>query len=218
MNDATAALVALSAALSRGDAALLQDAMRRAAGAADRIAVEEVLLQSYLFLGYPAVLRILAVWRSLAAGPAAAVAPEETRAEWAERGAAVCARIYGGAYERLRENVAGLHPDLERWMVEEGYGKVLGRPGLGLRERELCIVALLAGLSAAHQLHSHLRGALNVGAAPEDVDVALELAGRVLPPDRLAAARRLWDDVYRRWLARQAAAQPGADTAGEEGI
>ena len=49
-------------------------------------------------------------------------------------------------------------------MLAEGYGKVLGRPGLALEVRELCIVAILAGQDAAPQLYAHLRGALNVGA------------------------------------------------------
>ena len=217
MTPEIAALVRLAAAMSSPSEAILADAMRGAAEVADRVAAEEVLLQGYLFVGYPAVLRALAMWRRLVGGPAAAVAPAETREDWAERGAQVCARIYGGAYERLRKNVAGLHPDLERWMVEEGYGKVLGRPGLDLKERELCVVALLAGLPASHQLHSHLRGALNAGAAPEEVDAALELAGMFLRPERLAAARRLWDDVYRRWLERMAASLESAQPESLEG-
>ena len=217
MKPETEALIRLAAAMSSPNPALLTEAMRHAAGAADRVAAEEVLLQGYLFLGYPAVLRAWAMWRTIAGGSAVAVAPEESRADWAERGAQVCARIYGGAYERLRQNVAGLHPDLERWMVEEGYGKVLGRPGLDLKERELCIVALLAGLPVPHQLHSHLRGALNAGASPEEVDGALELAGTILRPERLAAARQLWDGVYRRWLERQAAPSESAQTGSVEG-
>ena len=159
MKPETEALIRLAAAMSSPNPALLTEAMRHAAGAADRVAAEEVLLQGYLFLGYPAVLRAWAMWRTIAGGSAVAVAPEESRADWAERGAQVCARIYGGAYERLRQNVAGLHPDLERWMVEEGYGKVLGRPGLDLKERELCIVALLAGLL---QLAAYREEQLNV--------------------------------------------------------
>ena len=84
-------------------------------------------------------------------------------------------------------------------MLTEGYGKVLGRPGLELEVRELCIAGLLAGLDAAPQLHSHLRGALNVGATPEEVEAALEVACEVLPAERAAAAREVCDAVRRRW-------------------
>ncbi len=204
MTEGTAALVRLAAVLSCGDAEGLADTRAAAARVAPRAEIEEVLLQGFLFLGYPATLRALALWRAQAGGPAASVAPaDERRADWRARGEQVCRQVYGDAYERLRHNVAALHPDLDRWMLEEGYGKVLGRPGLGLRERELCIVALLAGMpAAARQLHSHLRGALNVGATPEEVEGALTLAAEVLPAADVEAARALWQGVRARWLER----------------
>ena len=202
MTPGVAALVRLSAALGSGDEAALAEAMALAAREAERAQAEEVLLQSYLFLGYPAALRALGAWRERVGEPAARSEPDD-HALWRERGERVCEQVYGGAYEPLRANVARLHPDLERWMLEEGYGKVLGRPGLDLRERELCIVALLAGLAAPHQLHSHLRGALNAWAVPLQVEQALELAGAVLPPGRMEAARALWEAVRARWQERQ---------------
>ncbi len=55
----------------------------------------------------------------------------------------------------------------------KGYGKVLGRPGLDLATRELCIVALLAVLRTPRQLYSHLRGALNAGAPPPEMEEVL---------------------------------------------
>jgi 4-carboxymuconolactone decarboxylase len=176
----------------------LSAALERAAMVADPVGVEEVLVQSYLFLGFPAALNALALWRELSGRPAPASSSSDWEG-WRARGEEVCARVYGGQYSRLRENVARLHPDLEAWMLTEGYGKVLGRPGLELRVRELCVAALLAGLDAAPQLRSHLRGALHVGATVAEVEEALVLAGGVLPPDRLAVARVVWDDVRRRW-------------------
>ena len=55
--------------------------------------------------------------------------------EKTDRGEEVCRTVYGGQYEGLRRNVRDLHPDMERWMVVEGYGKVLGRPGLDPQRR-----------------------------------------------------------------------------------
>lgn len=216
MTEASESLRRLAAAMASGDESVLAVAMRQASQAADRTAAEEVLLQGYLFLGYPAVLRALALWRGIVGSSEATAAPDESREAWRERGERVCARIYGGAYEQLRQNVAALHPDLERWMVEEGYGKVLGRPGLDLPERELCVIALLAGLPAPHQLHSHMRGALNAGAAPADVDEALDAAAQVLSADRIMAARELWKAVRGRWLQRRAVAERVSDPE-EEG-
>jgi 4-carboxymuconolactone decarboxylase len=206
VDDATRALVALSAALSAGERGRLIEMLDRAAAIAETGAVEEVLLQSYLFLGYPAALNALALWRER--GGMLAPAPTADDWEgWRERGAEVCARVYGEQYERLRANVARLQPDLERWMLTEGYGKVLGRAGLELRVRELCIVALLAGLDAAPQLHAHLRGALRVGASVEEIEQAVSIAQAVLAPERGEAARGIWDEVRRRWLERRGEAR-----------
>jgi 4-carboxymuconolactone decarboxylase len=182
------ALVVLSATLATRDQGRLADAMRRAGDRADGDAVEEAILQSYLFLGYPASLNAFALWRALSGrepGPAAG-----DHDVWPQRGEAVCQAVYGGQYDGLRANVRRLHPDMERWMVEEGYGKVLGRPGLDLPTRELCIAALLAVLDVPRQLYSHLRGALNAGASEDEVGAALELAVPLCGDD---ARDRAWD-------------------------
>lgn len=70
----------------------------------------------------------------------------------------------------------GFHPDLADWILEEGYGRVLSRGVLSIRERELIIVAVLSALRLPLQLESHLRGALRVGATPRDV-AAMRRAG-----------------------------------------
>src|SRR5699024_4730699 len=107
----------------------------------------------------------------------------------------VCARVYGRNYEKLRHNVGRLHPDVDHWMVEGGYGRVIGRPGLDLATRELCIAALLAVWDSPRQLHSHLRGALNAGASPEEVTRAVETARGFLDPARAARVQELWEKI-----------------------
>lgn len=201
MGEGLRALVRLSAALSTGDRDALAAAMDAAAAESDPVEAEEVLLQSYLFLGYPAALNAISMWRERTGRPAPQALDEDPGA-WPGRGAEVCARVYAGQYDRLRANIARLHPDAERWMRVEGYGKVLGRPGAGLPTRELCIAALLAGLDAAPQLYAHLRGALNVGAAVGAVEEAVRIAGTLHPPERARAARAVWEDVLGRWENR----------------
>lgn len=204
----TGALVRLSAALAGGGDEALDAALDAAASVARAEAVEEALLQSYLFLGYPAALNALARWRRRHPQPARPPAPDDW-AGWVERGARVCERVYAGQYPRLRANIRALHPDMERWMVAEGYGKVLGRPGLELRARELCIVALLAGQRAEPQLYAHLRGALNVGARAEEVEAALALATEHVGEERRGAAEAVWREVSARERhARGAAGRP----------
>lgn len=190
------ALLALSAALASRRPGLLAGAVAHAAAHADPGEVEEALVQSYLFLGYPAALNGLALWREVSGRAPPAASPDAP--SWDERGAVVCRTVYGGQYEALRENVRRLHPDMERWMVQEGYGKVLGRPGLALPVRELCIVALLAVLDAPRQLYSHLRGALNAGATPEQVTRALAVASAVSDDEARARAADTWAAVQAR--------------------
>lgn len=191
-----AVLVALSAALGSRDGRAVEGALRAAVGHPDPGAVEEAILQSYLFLGYPAALNAFAAWRALSGR--APAPPAEEAGPWSERGDAVCRTVYGGQYARLRDNVRRLHPDMERWMVEEGYGKVLGRPGLPLATRELCIAALLAALDAPRQLYSHLRGSLNAGATEAQVDEALAVAAAVSADGARARAAETWTTLRTR--------------------
>lgn len=200
MTEATRALVRVSAALAAGDRSALADRLREAARLAPAGQVEEALLQSHLFVGYPAMLQALGAWRDIV--PADPPAGDDDPASWYERGVRVCARVYGGQYERLRANVLALHPALERWMVADGYGRVLGRPGLDLDTRELCIVALLCAQDAPAQLYAHLRGALNAGAAPADVGAAVAEATAAILPERAAAAEAVWQTVRARRTRR----------------
>lgn len=196
-------LVDVSFALAAGDDASLEAALRKAVAESVPLEVEEALLQSYLFLGFPAALRGFGAWRRVGGTATRSVSEAGDVGDWEERGVRTCGIVYGGQYPRLRANIAALHPDMERWMIVEGYGKVLSREGLGLAERELCIVALLAPQDAAPQLYAHLRGALNAGASPALVD---EVVGRLearLPAPRADVLREQWKAVRRR--------RPGAE-------
>lgn len=203
MTDTERALVRLSGALAASDRDILRVEMERVRDTAPRREVEEVILQSYLFLGFPAALNAFALWRRVSGYPAGEVAPpdEDGWDAWRERGERVLGAVYGGQYEALRSNIRDLHPDMERWMVAEGYGKVLGRPGLDLRTRELCIAALLAVLGAPKQLYSHLRGALNVGAEPEEVREALEEVEELLETGGVQLRTSAWK-TWERVLAK----------------
>jgi 4-carboxymuconolactone decarboxylase len=193
------ALVRLAASLT-ADESVQVDAMDEAADVAPAEA-EEVLLQSYLFLGYPVALNALGLWRRRTGRPAPEPL-EEAGVDWLERGQAVCRKVYGNQYETLREVLAGIQPELDHWAVVEGYGKTLGRPALALKVRELCIAAQLAGTDATRQLHSHLRGCLNVGATPAEVETALDAVDDIVG-HRASQARRVWERVRDRWLSRE---------------
>jgi 4-carboxymuconolactone decarboxylase len=198
------ALIRLSAAMAARGGEELRSALEEAARELAPAEVEEVILQSYLFLGYPVALNAFATWREVSGEPSPPGVDDDWES-WGERGKEVCRRVYGGQYEGLRRNVRALHPDMERWMVVEGYGKVLGRPGLELATRELCIAALLTVLGTPRQLYSHLRGALNAGAEPREVEEALELACQFVDGAGSDSAWAVWNRVRTR------APGPGAD-------
>jgi len=192
-------LVRLSAALAARDTAGFRAQLKRAANLGLSRRVEESLLQSYLFLGFPAALTAISAWHEVSGGDEPETDPlaeTDSVADWVARGEAVCRTVYGPTYEKLRRKVVRMHPAMDRWMITEGYGKVLGRPGLELLDRELCIVALLTVTAWEAQLHSHLRGALNAGAHAEAVSKAVEIGLEYVgDPDWADSARRLWRRV-----------------------
>jgi 4-carboxymuconolactone decarboxylase len=190
----TRELVRLSAVVSAGSDTEVRAEMAPAREQVPAEWVEELLLQSYLFAGFPRALNAMREWRRIRDGSVADVEPGTPDA-WRAAGEASCAAVYGDMYERLRGNIRALHPLLDEWMIVEGYGKVLSRPGLDLGRRELCIVAACAATNQDRQLHSHLRGALNVGVEPTVVDAALEAIADVLGDERARAVGMLWARV-----------------------
>jgi len=112
----------------------------------------------------------------------------------------VCREVYGRAYHKLLVNLRALHPALEDLVLVDAYGKVIGRPGLDLKRRELCTVATTAVLGTAEQLHSHLRGALNTGAEPKEIEAVLSLIEGDLDDEQRRIANQQWLDVKRRKL------------------
>lgn len=193
----TAALVRLSALLAGGGEREIRVALADAVGVIDPVWVEEVILQTYLFAGFPRALNAAREWRRLSGRPA----PESDEGETFDaevltaRGEVTCARVYGPFYERLRHNIRALHPALDAWMIVEGYGKVLGRAQLDLARRELCVIAACAIARQDRQLHSHLHGALHAGASPAVVSAALQVLGPLLDPHDVRRFEGLWARV-----------------------
>jgi len=53
--------------------------------------------------------------------------------------------------------------------VEEGYGRILGRPGLDPVWREIATVGALVPMEVDRQVRAHLRGSLNLGASVDEM-------------------------------------------------
>jgi 4-carboxymuconolactone decarboxylase len=194
LDDATRALVRLAAALTSGSEGTVRSHLLESSKVASPIWIEELLLQTYLFAGFPRALNGMREWRRLhksAASPARSLSDSDAR----RHGEETCARVYGSMYDRLRVNIRELHPLLDEWMILEGYGKVLSRPELDLPRRELCIVAACAAAGQDRQLQSHLHGALNAGVEPAVVSGALQSLEDVISADLVNRATSLWQRI-----------------------
>lgn len=195
----TRELVRFAAAIAQGDEPELRERVRSLRMAQVPVSwVEELLLQSILMCGYPRALVAIAVWRRFSGVRAPATdadAGYELAGEWTRRGEATCEVVYGTNYEKLRDNVRALHPAVDLWMITEGYGRTLSRPGLDLMRRELCTVAQTAVLETERQLHSHLKGALNAGADPVQIEGVLSVVNPMLSFDSWKKVKELWRSV-----------------------
>lgn len=204
LDDATRRLVRVAAIVAAGTESEVRDALADAESAVPHEWIEELLLQTYLFAGFPRSLNAFREWRRRAPAPPRSPSADRLKAvpefdidvgEWERRGRETCRAVYGKMYDKLRHNIEILHPALDNWMIVEGYGKVLSRPALDLPRRELCIVAACVASGQERQLHSHLHGALNVGVAGSVVREALDSLHGVVDGGRLNAARLLFERV-----------------------
>jgi 4-carboxymuconolactone decarboxylase len=191
-------LVRIAGAIAGSPEGQVRAVMSDAIDEVDPVAVEEIILQSYLFAGFPRALNAARTWRATSGRPAPAEDAEASVADlgfWRARGEETCAIVYGDHYEKLRRNIRDLHPALDEWMIVDGYGKVLSRPGVDLRTRELCVVAACAVSGQQRQLHSHLRGALNAGSSPGEVGLVLDALSDLISRDDLVRYRQLLHKV-----------------------
>lgn len=195
LDEATRSLVRLAAIVTAGTESQVRAEVARVHHVVPSHWVEELLLQTYLFAGFPRALNAMREWRRLEPVASGAAPDAGELATWRADGEGTCAVVYGATYERLRHNIRQLHPLLDDWMIVEGYGKVLSRPGLDLARRELCIVAACAAAGQDRQLHSHLHGARNAGASDRTIDATVESLRDLLGEERSRSVELLWARV-----------------------
>jgi 4-carboxymuconolactone decarboxylase len=85
---------------------------------------------------------------------------------------AVRERVLGGLQARTPEVQALVDSPLARPMLDwsgERTWEVWARPGLDLKTRCLCQVAMMAALAVDRELRFHMRGALRNGNTPEEI-------------------------------------------------
>jgi 4-carboxymuconolactone decarboxylase len=100
----------------------------------------------------------------------------DSRAAQHRRGEQLFRHVYGESAEAVIARLESLAPGYAGWVLEDAYGRVLSRPGLAPRERELLTITALAALRCPLQLESHVRGARRVGATAAEVAAAIAAA------------------------------------------
>ncbi len=192
-------LIWISSASAVVDEDFLRESLRKALEERTPVLqIKEVILQNYLFCGFPVAIEGLAMLASfLPEFGATDVNYDEPRDEETQNrdGLALCRKVYGRNYERLMNNMSILSSDLKDWMIREGYGKVLSRPVLPILTREYCIVSALITLGRTRQLHSHFRGTLHIGGTLDQLRSVLESIRPFVPEIRISEAENLLEKL-----------------------
>lgn len=198
--------VRISASLVHRDQTLIAANFKQALnGTFQPDEIVELILQSLLFDGYPCALEGLITLKSVIPSilPAREVYEGYSSANlaiWKSRGDSLCRRIYGSNFDALIRNVEALSSTLREWMLVEGYGRVLSRSRLSIDLRELGIVAMLIVKRYPRQLHSHMRGALNVGVSSSDLRASIELCAEYTSEKQIITALDIWKRLMDRKL------------------
>lgn len=105
------------------------------------------------------------------------------------RGREVTSTLWGDAVKSAPTLPAHvLAPEFFSLVTQFVFGMFWSRPNLDLRSRSLCTVAQLAALGKTDELKGHLRGALNLGIAREElIEVLMQTACYAGVPTAVAA-------------------------------
>lgn len=160
--------------------------------------IDEIILQSHLFLGFPAMIeasRLFAEYSPVRRRGYHLPEPysEKECQSWNKNGLDKIKRIYGPAFERLTSYISSFSPQILTWMINDGYGQVLSRPGVSFHLRELSVVTTLTVTSYQNQLKAHIRGALNFGIDPAQVATAIGNCKYFCSRQKIKTALRILD-------------------------
>ncbi|MCP4581402.1 MAG: hypothetical protein GY839_07265 [candidate division Zixibacteria bacterium] len=163
--------------------------------------IYEVLLQGYLFLGYPVAIESFFVFDEVT-GPRQAAGDNffEEVPVWdynllKTQGKRTAQKVYAENFKPVFNNIWRLSPDLASGMVLEGYGRIISRPGLNLIEREFAVISALIVTDMPRQLYSHLRGSLNAGAHPTQIRAVIQQCRYFAKPTLVEKALSIFEKI-----------------------
>ncbi|MCS6927272.1 MAG: carboxymuconolactone decarboxylase family protein [Candidatus Binatia bacterium] len=118
---------------------------------------------------------------------------------WVERGTQIQQQLgfSGPGAEELARQITLLSPELAEWVRYDDFGRVFGRAGLSLLEREAIVIGVLVA-QGAPQIAAHHRAILRVGGSEALVDALVEAVADLVDEKALAAARQYIAEVRKR--------------------
>ena len=91
-----------------------------------------------------------------------------------EKGLATRREVMGDDFvDRALGNATAFTQPIQEYITRNAWGDVWQRPGLDRKTRSLITVAMLTALGKQHELKGHVRGALNNGATPKEIQEVL---------------------------------------------
>ena len=91
-----------------------------------------------------------------------------------EKGLATRTQVMGEEFvAKALAGITDFTRPIQEHITAKAWGDVWQRPGLDLKTRSLITVAMLTALGKQNELRGHLRGALNNGATPAELQEVL---------------------------------------------
>lgn len=181
------ALVCAQVATHRGDWSRLEQTVRVARGhGCTRDDLAEGLLQGVLFYGFPrsiTAFEVLSTTWPTDAPPRGGSLPAAAQAA---AGRSLFGAIYGRNAATVAAMLESFHGELHDFVLDVAYGRILSRPALSARAREIVATAMLGAMQQTPQMVAHGRGAVHFGADLATLGEALFTA---LAPDLDAVER-----------------------------
>src|SRR4051812_6636202 len=94
IDDATHLLVRVAAVVAAGSESEIRAELSAAAPEVPHLWIEELLLQSYLFAGFPRALNSFREWRRIAPASQSTEVLASDASDWQTRGVATCKAVY----------------------------------------------------------------------------------------------------------------------------
>lgn len=91
-----------------------------------------------------------------------------------DKGLATRKRVMGDDFvAQAFGNATPFTEPIQQYITRNAWGDVWQRPGIDLKTRSLITVSMLIALGKQHELKGHVRGALNNGVTPEELQEVL---------------------------------------------